>query len=123
VSVVEFIGFVITFATMMILFGKKAKEEKRRKMDPEGYERDQRAKKEALDKLYSVILDGQSKPNRLEEEPYDDEINLPPTPILNKEIDQLQLSKQPLKFKRKIDKRDMVILATIFGPPKTQSER
>lgn len=88
-------------------------------MDPEGYERDQRAKKEALDKLYNVIIDDHSKPKHYEEEPYEDDIDLPPTPVVPQEIKQPTLVKQSFYTNRKINTKDMVIFATIFGPPKT----
>lgn len=113
-SVVEFIGFIITFVTMMVLFGKKAQDEKKRKRNPEAYERDQRAKKEALDKMYNLILDEQPKPVSYEEEPFEDEVDLPPIPSSKDETRH-----HPLQKRGKINKRDMVVLATIFGSPKT----
>lgn len=111
-SLIEFIGFVITFMALSILFGKKAKEEKRRKRDPEGYEREQQAKREALEKMYGVILDGPPKRVKEEEEPYEEEVVVPPHPPSLKAV-------QAPPQRRKLNKKQMVILATIFGPPKT----
>lgn len=114
-DLIEFIGFIITLIAMSILFGKKASEERHRKRDPEAYEREQKAKKEALDRLYGTILEGHHQREIEEEEPYEEEMVALPKPM----VPPIPKNSRPVEKKLKINKKEMVILSTIFGPPKS----
>lgn len=145
-SLVEFIGFVITFAAMIFLFARKASEEKRRRADPEGWKKKQRKRQEALQKLYTVHEDHKPLRRHREEEPYEDEEEERPLPVPQLKSVQkkrevklphsppVAASKLPVSLKpavvklsasvakakvRHIPKKEMVILSTLFGPPKS----
>ena len=151
-SFVDFIGFIITFGALIVLFARKAREERRRREDPEGYAREQKRKQEELEKFYKDVLEERSKTKRptIEDEEQEDEIVVlkvpppPPAPVIHRLNSILIMDKKspkrlqvppiapPLltkpaipKVKKrtyKIPKKEMIIYATIYGIPKSMKK-
>ena len=112
---VEFIGFVITFMAMFMLFTRKSRDERKKRTDPAGYEREQRAKKEMLEKMYGGLMNIPPPPPEEEEEIFEEEevVHLPLKPLsppIPKTI--------PLQGNKRVPKKEMIVLATIYGLPK-----
>ncbi len=72
-NLLEFIGFVVSLITLLFLGYRKAQDERKRRNDPEGYEREQHEKEEKLKKFIRSLEGDMDEDKRDRNEDEEDE--------------------------------------------------
>lgn len=99
-SLVEFIGFLISFLALIFLFLKKKWEERKRDQNPEAYQKERGEREEALKKfLKSMGRDMEEMEAKEELVEEVEEETLPPLPVVKKEIAQVITQKAPSSYR------------------------
>ncbi len=131
-SLIELIGFIITMLMLTFLFGRQVREERKRRKDPEGYERAQKEKEKQLEELiYGHTLEPESEGVIKEEEElevweqpaYKVEEAEPAKPKITMEAKKDHPSRAQMAVQSLGRPANMLVLRTLFGPPKSLDEQ
>ncbi len=104
----EFIGFIITLLAFFLLVGKQARDERKRRQNPELYEEEQMKQQEAVKELLkslNIEVDSEMLPPQEEEVPppppeeIKPPVKKPPVPRRLAEFDRKDVYKDPYAMK------------------------
>jgi hypothetical protein len=99
-SLIEFIGFIISFAALVFLFFKQRWEESRRRKNPEQYDEIKRRREEALQNILNgKPIDSLDKPSRSKPKPP----SIPKQKQLKKENKNENKRENSFKFKSNLE--------------------